>query len=317
MSIRFDGPGAAPKQRMIVLPPYFRKATLMAWLGLFRAAVAGWVADRAPSMGAAMAYYMVFSLAPMLILVIAIAGLAFGQAAAQGAIVAQLGDLMGVEGAAALQAMIMSAGHKRAGIIATLVGTGTLLVASTAVFVELQAALNVIWKVQRRPRKALIAAAREQLVSLSLILALGFLLLVSLVLSAALTAFGDYLQGIFPGLPLLLRILHVALSFGVMTILFGMIFKILPDAAGCLAGRVDRRDDDGGALQPGQVSDRPLYRQQQRRLDLWRRRRIGHHPAVDLLLGADTPLRRGVHQGVRRSSPCAAFIIGPWPRNVV
>jgi membrane protein len=216
---------------MIVLPPYFRKATLTAWLGLLRAAVAGWVGDRAPSMGAAMAYYMVFSLAPMLILVIAIAGLAFGQAAAQGAIVAQLGDLMGVEGAAALQAMIVSAGHKRAGIIATLVGTGTLLVASTAVFVELQAALNVIWKVRQRPRKALIAVAREQLVSLSLILALGFLLLVSLVLSAALTAFGQYLQGIFPGLPLMLRILHVALSFGIMTILFGMMFKILPDAA--------------------------------------------------------------------------------------
>jgi membrane protein len=216
---------------MIVLPPYFRKATLTTWLGLFRAAAAGWVADRAPSMGAAMAYYMVFSLAPMLILVIAIAGLAFGHAAAQGAIVAQLGDLMGVEGAAALQAMIMSAGQRRAGIIATLVGTGTLLVASTAVFVELQAALNVIWKVQRRPRKALIAVMREQLVSLSLILALGFLLLVSLVLSAALTAFGYYLQGIFPGLPLMLRILHVALSFGVMSMLFGMMFKILPDAA--------------------------------------------------------------------------------------
>ena len=216
---------------MIVPRPYLRKATLAAWFDLFRAAVAGWVADRASSMGAAMAYYMVFSLAPVLILVIAIAGLAFGQAAAQGAIVKQLGDLMGVEGAAALQAMIMSAGQKRAGIIATLVGTGALLVASTAVFVELQAALNVIWKVQRRPRRALIAVAREQLLSLSLILAIGFLLLVSLVLSAALAAFGQYLEGIFPALPLMLQTLHFVLSFGLMSVLFGMIFKILPDAA--------------------------------------------------------------------------------------
>jgi membrane protein len=214
---------------MIVPQTHFRKATLAGWWDLCRAAGTAWIADRAPSMGAAMAYYMVFSLAPMLILVIAIAGLVFGQAAAQGAIVEQLGDLMGVDGAAALQAMILSAGHKRAGIIATLVGTAALLLASTAVFVELQAALNVIWKVTRRPRRALIAVAREQLLSLSLILALGFLLLVSLVLSAALSAFGHYLDGVFPGLPLILRILHLVLSFSVMSVLFGMIFKILPD----------------------------------------------------------------------------------------
>jgi membrane protein len=215
---------------MIVPRTQFRKATLAGWWDLCRAAGTAWIADRAPSMGAAMAYYMVFSLAPMLILVIAIAGLVFGQAAAQGAIVEQLGDLMGVDGAAALQAMILSAGHKRAGIIATLVGTVALLLASTAVFVELQAALNVIWKVARRPRRALVAVAREQLLSLSLILALGFLLLVSLVLSAALSAFGQYLDGVFPGLPLVLRILHLVLSFSVMSVLFGMIFKILPDA---------------------------------------------------------------------------------------
>jgi membrane protein len=213
---------------MIVRLRRFRKTTLAAWSDLCRAAGAAWLEDRAPSMGAAMAYYMVFSLAPVLILVIAVAGLVFGQAAAQGAIVKQLGDLMGIEGAAALQAMIASAAHKRAGIVATLIGSGTLLIASTAVFGELQAALNVIWKVQRR-RKALIALARERLLSLSLILALGFLLLVSLVLSAALTAFGQYLNGVFPGLPVMLRILHLALSFALMSVLFAMIFKILPD----------------------------------------------------------------------------------------
>jgi membrane protein len=213
---------------MIVPLPHFRKATLAAGRDICRTAGAAWLTDRAPSMGAAMAYYMVFSLAPVLILVIAVAGLVFGEAAAQGAIVRQLGDLMGVEGATALQAMIASAGHKRAGIVATLVGTGTLLVAATAVFGELQASLNVIWKVERR-RKALVALARERLLSLSLILALGFLLLVSLVLSAALTAFGQYLNGVFPGLPLILRILHLALAFGLMSVLFAMIFKILPD----------------------------------------------------------------------------------------
>src|SRR5258708_27700845 len=111
---------------MIVPRPKFRKTTLAAWCDLCRAAAAGWSADRAPSMGAAMAYYMVFSLAPVLILVIAVAGLVFGQAAAQGAIVEQLGDLMGVEGAKALQAMTASAGPNRAGTTAPLVGTGAL-----------------------------------------------------------------------------------------------------------------------------------------------------------------------------------------------
>src|SRR5207302_317390 len=109
-------------------------------------------------------------------------------------------------------------------------GSVTLLLAATAVFGELQTALNVIWKVKARPRRAVVALLRVRLLSLSLILAIGFLLLVSLVLSAALTAFGDYLNRIFPGLHVLLRLLHFALSFGITSALFAMMFKILPDA---------------------------------------------------------------------------------------
>ncbi len=215
---------------MIVSRLQLRKATLAGWFDLWRAAAVGWQTDRAKSMGAALAYYTVFSLAPILILVIAVAGMAFSQAAAEGAIVEQLGDLMGHEGAAVLQAMIKNASHRRAGLIATFVGLGTLLVAATAVFGELQTALNVIWKVKPGTHKRLASLVRARLVSLSLILAIGFLLLVSLVLSAALSAFGHYLSGVFPGLPLMLRALHFALSFLMTSVLFGMMFKILPDA---------------------------------------------------------------------------------------
>jgi membrane protein len=190
---------------------------------------AAWVADRAPSMGAAIAYYMVFSLAPILVLVIAVAGLAFGEAAARGAIVEQLGGLMGQEGAAALEVMIRGAGRRGAGLVATVVGTAALLLAATAVFAELQASFNLIWKAGPSVHKKLTGLLRARLIGLSLIVAIGFLLLVSLVVSAALSAFGEYLDTIFPGLHAIVQSLHWASSLAVTGLLFAMMFKILPD----------------------------------------------------------------------------------------
>jgi membrane protein len=209
--------------------PELRKYSLGTLVTLTGRAGQGWLADRAPSMGAALAYYMVFSLAPMLLLVIAVAGLAFGEAAAKGAIVEQLGDMMGREGAAGLEAMIKGASRKSAGIIATIIGSGTLMLAATAVFGELQATFNVIWKVGPGRHKKLTGLLRARLLSLSLILAIGFLLLVSLVLSTTLTAFGHYLDGIFPGLHAIVNLLHLTLSLGITTALFAMMYKILPD----------------------------------------------------------------------------------------
>jgi membrane protein len=181
-------------------------------------------------MGAAIAYYTVFSLAPMLILVIAVAGLAFGEEAAEGALLDQLSNLVGTESAGAVQAMLRSAGTGSSGIIATIVALGALIIAATAVFVELQASLNVIWRAKPSKTSGLWNLVRTRLLSLSMILAIGFLLLVSLVASAALAAFSDYLDRISPGLPLILSILHLSLSFGFTTVFFGMMFKILPDA---------------------------------------------------------------------------------------
>ena len=199
-----------------------------AW-SLLKAAVSGWVNDRCLSMGAAISYYAVFSLAPTLILAIAIAGLLFGREAAQGAIVGQLRGLMGREGAVAIQAMIESARDMESGIVATAVGLATLIFAASGAFAEIQAALNMIWKVKSRQRSLVGGLLRQRLRSLSLVAIVGFLLMASLVVSAALTAFADYLRGLFPGFELILQAINFLISLAVITVLFAMVFKVLPD----------------------------------------------------------------------------------------
>ena len=202
---------------------------LHGWVSLCKTAVYSWLDDRAPTMGAAIAYYTVFSLAPMLVMVIAIAGLAFGQKAAEGALFDGLADLVGPESAGAVQAMLRSASNTRSGIVATVVGIGTLVIGATGVFSELQAALNVIWKAPASGSLGVWHLLKSRLLSLSVVLVIGFLLLVSLVISTALAAFSDYLDWILPGLATILHIVHLALSFGFTTVLFAMMFKILPD----------------------------------------------------------------------------------------
>jgi membrane protein len=204
---------------------------LHGWVSLCNTAVSSWLDDRAPSMGAAIAYYTVFSLAPMLVMVIAVAGLAFGQQAAEGALFGELADLVGPESAAAVQAMLRSASGTWSGVFATAVGIGTLIIAATAVLGELQSALNLIWKAPPRGGLGLWHLIKSRLVSLSVILVIGFLLLVSLVISTALAAFSDYLDWILPGLATMLHIVHLTLSIAFTTVLFAMMFKILPDKA--------------------------------------------------------------------------------------
>jgi membrane protein len=216
-------PGGSPMMRMA--PEW-----LQGWVGLCEKAVYRWLDDRAPTMGAAIAYYTVFSLAPMLVMVIAVAGLAFGQQAAEGALFGELADLIGPESAVAVQAMLRSASSTRSGILATAVGMGALIIAATAVLGELQSALNVIWKVPASGGRGVWHFLKSRLLSLAVILVIGFLLLVSLVISTALAAFSDYLDWLLPGLATILRIVHLILSFAFTTVLFAMIFKILPDS---------------------------------------------------------------------------------------
>ncbi len=193
-----------------------------------RSAALGYVEDGCLSRGAAIAYYTTFSLAPVLLIVIAVAGLVFGQDAARGAVVHQISGLMGKQGADAIQAMIKGAANRKSGILATVIGGVTLLVAASGVFGEMQTALNAIWKATPK-EGAVRQLVRARLQSLGLVLILGFLLLVSLVASAALSAAGAWLSARLPGVHLLLRLASLAISFLLVAALFAAIYKVLPD----------------------------------------------------------------------------------------
>lgn len=197
---------------------------------LFKKACLAWAEDDAPSMGAALAFYTVFSLAPVLIVAISVAGLAFGQKAAEGELSRQLQGLTGDAGARVIQAVLQSANQPALGIIASAFGIGTLLVGASGAFVELQDALNKIWKVQCRPGSAWLRVIRERFLSFGLVLGLGFLLLVSLVVSTALGAVGEFMAPLLPWPVFMLELVNFLLSLGVIALLLAMIFRYLPDA---------------------------------------------------------------------------------------
>jgi membrane protein len=206
-----------------------RPTMLAEFWRLLKAAFDGWWADRAMSLGASIAFFTVFSLAPMLLAAIAVAGLVFGREAAQGAIVAELGSLVGETGAKAVEAMIASASNIGSGVIGTVVGIITFVLVSTGAFVELQDDLNLIWKVKPRESSGVATFLRTRLLSLALVVGIGFLLLVSLILDAGVTALGSYLEASFSGASVILHVLNSAAAFAVAVLLFAMIFKILPD----------------------------------------------------------------------------------------
>ena len=195
-----------------------------------RGAVRGWNEDRAASMGAAIAYYTVFSIAPILLLVIAIAGLAFGDQAAQGALVGNLTGVIGPEGAQALQALIKQASIGGAGPLATTISLSTMALAATAVLAELQSALKVVWKVESKPGRKIVTAIKYRLLCLAIILGCGALLGASLATSTAINILSEYLTAVHEALPYILGVFNVCVTLAMTTVLFGMIFKILPDA---------------------------------------------------------------------------------------
>jgi membrane protein len=196
---------------------------------LFKAAAKAWSDDYAPSMGAALSYYTLFSLAPALIIVIAVAGMLFGQDAARAEIIAQLQGLVGDTGAEAIEGLLDAADEPGQGLLATLLGIGTLLLGATAVFAELQSALDRVWEVPEKKKPSGIwGFVRTRLLSFGLVLGLGFILIVSLLASAALSALGRWYGGWFEGWDLVLQALNFAVSFGMFTLLFAMIYKLMP-----------------------------------------------------------------------------------------
>jgi membrane protein len=198
-----------------------------AWV-LVKTSVRSWVDDYAPSMGAALAYYTVFSIAPLLLIVIAIAGLVFGQDAAQGEIVAQLRGLMGEEAAKAIEGLLASVNKPSEGILSALVGVAVLLIGATTVFGELQDSLDRIWRAPARQKSGLWGLLRARVLSFGLILAVGFLLIASLVVSAGLSALGKWWAPLFGGWEILAQVVNFAVSFGIVTVVFALIYKIMP-----------------------------------------------------------------------------------------
>jgi membrane protein len=199
-------------------------------LGLTKDTVWAWLEDYAPSMGAALAYYTMFSLAPMLLIVIAVAGMVYGQEAARGEIVLQLSSLIGVDAASAVQGLLESASRPSTSLVASITGLVALIIGATSVFAELQSNLDRIWRAPAATKSStgVIGLLRARFLSFGMLLAIGFLLLVSLVVSAALSALGKWWGVVFVGWEIVLQAVNLVVSFAITTVLFGLIYKVLP-----------------------------------------------------------------------------------------
>lgn len=191
-----------------------------------------WNTDEAPRMGASLAYYTVLSMAPLLIVVITIAGYVFGKEAAQGTLFYQIQELVGNEGAKAIQGMVEAASKQQStGIWASILGFFALLLASSAVIGELRTSLNKIWKVKAAEGDAITSLVKEKGYAIGVVLGTGFLLMVALVVNAVLAGLGKYLSSIVPVPVMVLQWVNFLLSFIVIALLFALIYKVLPDCA--------------------------------------------------------------------------------------
>ena len=202
-------------------------------INLFKLTYQEWKEDRASRLAASLAYYTIFSLAPMLVIAIAVAGFLWQQDAVEAQLMAQIQGLVGVDGAEFVAGLLESASNPADGIVATLVGIVTLLFGALGVFNELHNALNVIWEVKPETQEGFWQSVKKAIVdrflSFTMVLGIGFLLLVSLVVSAGLSATQEVLGNAFPIPEIFLQLINLVISIGVITFLFAMIYKYLPD----------------------------------------------------------------------------------------
>jgi membrane protein len=198
-------------------------------LRLLWAAIRAWYDDGVSRLGASLAYYTLFALAPMLLIAIAVAGAVFGQEAAQGQIVGEIDQLIGTDGAQAVQSLLAGANKARTGsVLATVIGGLAILISATGAFLELQTSLNSIWRVQPKPGVRIKTYFKNRARSFALVLGIGFLLLVSLVVSAALAALGKWLSS-SSAMPVLWDVVNLGVSLTVITTLFMLLYRFLPD----------------------------------------------------------------------------------------
>ena len=198
-------------------------------LDLFKQAFIEFIQDKVPRLGAALSYYTIFSLAPLLLIAIAIAGLVFGRQAAQGQIFGQLRGVLGENSAKMVQEMVASAGKPRSGAIAAILGVVTLIFGASGVFGQLKDALNTIWDVEPKKDAGIPGMIKDRFLSAAMVFGIGFLLLVSLIIDATISALGKYAGSHLPGGEAIWQILQNVVALGVVTVLFAMIFRFLPD----------------------------------------------------------------------------------------
>jgi membrane protein len=199
-------------------------------LSIFKTTFAAWNRHEAPRLGAALAFYTILSLSPLVIIVVALAGLIFSRSTAQAHILSQVQGMIGLEGGKAMQAMLANAQKPAAGILGTIVGLLSLFFGASGVFTELRAALNLIWEVDAEKTSGVVALLRERFFSFGMVLSIGFLLLVSLVISAVLAAAGKFFGGLLPIPSPVLAVLNFLLSYIGVAVLFGFIFRFVPEA---------------------------------------------------------------------------------------
>ena len=245
----FDGSASTPRDAS--------EQGLSGWWGLFRDAALRWIDHKAARLGAALAYYSVFSIGPLMLIAIAVAGLFFGADAVRGQISAQLTGLLGEAGSKAVEGMLAGASQRQEGIAATIIGIVTLLLGATGVVVQLKDALNTVWDAETSAGSGIWGFVRSYIVSLAGVLGLGFLLLISLLLTTALSAGASLFASFLP--EAVLQLINFAISFAVSSLLFAMMFKWLPDA------EIGWRDVWLGgvvtaAIRDRKVPDRLLYR---------------------------------------------------------
>lgn len=222
---------------------YFTKQAFKDLFTILKAAFSGFSNDMAMKFSASLAYYTIFSLAPLLLLVISLAGLFLGKEAIQGQLFTEINGFVGNDAAKQIQDMIARLELSGKSTLSIIIGSITLVIGATTVFGEIQESINIIWQVKAKPKKAWLKMIKDRLLSGSLIVSLGFLLLVSLILNGALLALSDKLKTFLPDVTVLIfNGINLLISFIVITILFGVIFKVLPDA------KIAWRDVRSGAI---------------------------------------------------------------------
>jgi membrane protein len=199
-------------------------------VAVLRETISQWIDDDASRLAASLAFYTLLSIAPLIVVAIAVAGLAFGEEAARGQIASEVGAVVGRDAGNAIQSLVANAKTPSSGILSSVVGVSVLLVGASGVFNELQTAMNAIWEVKPKPGRGIRGVIRDRFFSLTMVLGVAFLLLVSLVISAGLAAAGRFFAERLPGGEAIWQVANFAISLGITTLLFALTFKIVPDA---------------------------------------------------------------------------------------